>query len=373
MRKFVRGRGELFKSTRSKKVRMANTIAEQMVREFTDRKAGLRGGRVTIAELCDSAFAQCEKRAAAVDEDGHPLRRARTLEHDRTYLKDKVREWKNAEGQVVKRREYPALLKVHFGTLFADEIDAQFWDYWVRSKGRLLGRNLNDYAKYLSLVLQHAVDEKWLPAKPELYNPTKHKKKAVIYSDEQVLAFFNAAEPELQDLIVVGSENPLRPHENAEVRWDWVEIRDGTVTYDLPPEFVKKGARKIQLTPNAAQVIMRRWEVRRALPPAERSPFVFPAPKDPRKPLSRKTLNRMWHRMKAAAGIPDAKIQFHWFRHNVFRRLTKVHGFAPAVVAQVGGTSAATIQKHYDLEEEQARVQVAGAISIPFKKVDGGS
>ncbi len=358
VRKRMAGKGELFKSTRSKKRGLAATRAQELIDEFRGRKAGLRNTRIKIAKLCDLAYAQCLKDSKAFDEDGRVLRRPHTIEHDRTWLLDIKRD----DG-----REYPAKLKELLGDVYADEIDELFWKTWCKREGRALGRKLGDVGKYLSLVLSHAFEQKYIARKPRIRNPDKHKRKAVVYSDEQVLAFYSCAEPMLQDLIVVGSENPLRPHENAEIRWEWVTLTGGEVEYDLPEAFVKKGARRLRLTPNAAAVIIRRAAERRRLPVAKRSPFVFPAPKDPSKPVSRKTVNRMWHRMKAKAGIPqDTKVQFHWFRHNVFRRLTKIHGLTPAEAAQAGGTSAATIEKHYALEEDTVKLRVASAISLPF-------
>jgi integrase len=207
--------------------------------------------------------------------------------------------------------------------------------------------------------------------------PEQHKKKAIVYDDELVLNFYRHANACLKDLVVIGSENPLRPHENREVRWEMVSGHDsgsGPVEYDLPYWFVKKGARRIQLSGNAAAIVRRRWRERSQLSPRFRSPFVFPSPTDPQKPVSDVRLSRWWLKMRkeidearAKDGLPPLqRVQFHWFRHNVFRRLTKVHGISTAKAAQIGGTSERTVRAHYDLEEESARMEVAKAISLPF-------
>lgn len=365
----AKGKGELFKSTREKTVRKAQTVADDLIDAFRGRKAGLRSERIRVRELCELALKDLEEQTKTLDEDGHPLRRQSTFQgNDKTHLRGPFP--KGTKLKKGMRKE--GLIRTLFGDFFGDEIDEQFWKTWVKRKGKKLGRKLNDIAKYLSLVLSYAYDEKYIGRKPEIFNPDKHKKKAITLSDEQVLLFYSKAEPTLQDLIVVGSENPLRPHENAEVQWSMVRVfkdKQGrqAVEYDLPEWFVKKNARKVMLTPNAAAVILRRRAETMKLPPKERSPYVFPAPKNRSKPLSRKTVNRMWHRMRAAVGLaPSVKIHFHWFRHNVYRRLTKIHGVPLASVSQVGGTSTRTLQKHYDLEEEQATLQVAASINLPF-------
>jgi hypothetical protein len=378
VRKYIAGRGELFKSTKLRKKQLANTIADQMITEFSTRKKGLKNKRITVAEACGLLLEQLEKDTKTVNKDGHLLRRESTFRNkDLPYLRAP---W-SGELKELKSREKTrkqGVIRDLFGEEYVDQIDEVYWKDWCKREGRREGIGLNDVAKYLSMVLSYAFEQKYIARKPEIRNPETHKKKAVVYTDEQVLAFFKAAEPELQDLIIIGSENPLRPHENREIPWSMVQILEETypdtevrvVEYVLEEHFVKvaKAARRVRLTPNAAAVVARRWKAREGRPEGERSPYVFPAPGDCQRPMGKVYMNRMWHRMKKKAGVPDGvTVHFEWFRHNVFRRLLKIHNVAIANVAQVGGTSMATIQKHYDLEEREAVLQVAGAISLKFE------
>lgn len=383
VRKFKKGKGELFKSTGETKLGRAKTKADEIIQEWLGRTPGLKNKRITISELCDLVLEDLRKQTETRDENGFLLRRPSTfVSKDLPYLRGR-------ETRVEKRRKgmrEQGVIRDLFGDRFADELDEQWWAGWLAHEGRAVQMRKTEIAKYLSLVLSFAHHKKYIAQKPELVLPEsarRHKKHAVIYSDEQVLMFFNRANPTLQDLIIVGSENPLRPHENFEVAWSMVKIHRDTkgkplqdnagapiIDYVLPEEFVKKNARTIRLTPNAARVILRRWLVNQALPERQRSPYVFPAPSDSQKPVNRVRVNRWWHTMKNAAGIdPSVKVHFHWFRHNVYRRLLKIHGIPMASVSQVGGTSIQTLQKHYDLEEEQAQLQVAAAISLPFVKI----
>lgn len=371
VRKTIKGRGTLFKSTGERKIMAAREKAREMIDEFRGRKPGLRPERIRIRELCELALEDCLKQTQTLDEEGFPLRRMSTyMNNDKAHLRGPLK--KGIKRKKGMRKE--GVIRELFGDFYADEIDEQFWKTWVKRKGRGLGRKLNDIAKYLSLVLSFAFDEKYIARKPEFFNPDKHKKKATKYTDDQVLLFFNKAEPTLKDLIIIRAENPLRGHETAEVHWTMVRILNQSegppvVEFVLPESFVKANARTVRLTRNAAAVVVRRWHEMMALPPDDRSPYVFPAPRNPKKPLNRVQVNRMWRRMKKAVGVaPEVQMHFNWFRHNVYNRLRKIHGVDISSVSQVGGTSIRTLQKHYDLEEEESTIRVANAINLPFHR-----
>lgn len=359
VRKHVAGKGEFFKSTRQKTKRMAQTVADEMLREFIGRKPGLRNERIRIAKACDLLLEQCEEETQLKDEDGHVLRRAVTFEKDCFYI-PKIKEL--------------------FGEYWADEIDEQFWKSWVKRVGRKLGIKLGDYAKYLSKVLTYAFEESYLGRKPRIKNPDKDPKKAGDYTEEQTTLFVRAAEEKLKHQVVLGAENPLRPNEIDAMQFAYLKFTTDRETgeeitiYSLPETFTKTWeARDMVLSSNSNRILRERYKNR-----DKTSPYVFPAPKDPSRPQSRQHRARMWGRMKARArqmameeGIeyPSGKIKFHWLRHNFYRTALLEMGLPIAQVSQVGGTSAATLQRKYLASRPEKTRQVTQAVRL---KLDGG-
>lgn len=359
VRKSVAGKGELFRSTRSRKRGEARSIAQEMISEFTMRKPGLRSRRIRIADLCQPLFEELETETKTIGRDGLPLRKPRTHAKDRLFLLDRV----------YRSKARPAAIKKHFGEYYADEIDEQFWDRWVKKEGRRLGTTLGDLTKYLSRVLEYAFVEKYIGRKPRLKNPDPEKNDAQVYNDQQLAAFYLNAEPTLQDLIAIAAENPLRPHENCEVEWSMVDFQeDGSVIYRLPASFTKtKTARELYLSPRASQVVRRRREG--AL---EGSRYVFPSPRDPGRPMSRKHLSDMWLRMKKKAGI-TSKLKFHWIRHTFYSRAILDALIPIATVGQAGGTSAKTLEKRYLKSTAEKTRAVSVAVKVDFEKKESTS
>lgn len=352
VRKSLPGRGELFKSTRCKTKRRAQTIAETLIAEATLRKPGLRAKRIRIAEICDYALAELEKQTRQVDADGIPLRSLETYRKDVYYL-----------GKKAKRRGEGVIRKL-FGDYLADEIDEQFWKRWVDKTGRGLGRTLSDVAKYLSLVLTWAFEEKYLGRKPRIRNPEKPKKTHVIYDEKLMRKFFQAAEPTLQDLIILGAENPFRPKEVREMTWEMVDLKRRATK--LPPAFTKtREGREVPLSSNTIAMLKRRWKTRNP-----KSPFVFPAPQDPKRPVSTVLLSKMWKRMKKKlkerAELPLENPKFHWFRHTFYTKAILEHGLL-AQASEAGGTSIKTLQKRYLKSNADKTRDVSHAVNLKWE------
>jgi integrase len=354
VRKSVLGKGELFRSTRCRQKKRAQTIAQEMISEFTTRKPGLRSRRVRISDLCDALFTELEIESKTVGQDGLILRKPRTFAKDRLFLLDRTYRGKARE----------AVIKKHFGEYFADEIDEQFWNRWVKKEGRRLGTTLGDITKYLSHVLDYAFMEKYIGRKPRLKSPDAEKNDALVYDNEQIVTFYLNAEPLLQDLIVLASENPLRPHENCEVEWSMVDFQDdGSVIYRLPASFTKtRTAREFHLSPRSALILRRRRQEA-----SGSARYVFPSPGSPEKPLSRKHLSGMWRRMKLKAGI-TGPAKFHWLRHSFYSKAILEAMIPIATAGQAGGTSAKTLEKRYLKSTAEKTRAVSTAVSIDFEK-----
>lgn len=345
VRTSVQGKGELFKSTRSRKKGEAKAIADEMIKEFAGQKPGLRTGRIKMSKICEMAQAACLEESKQLDDDGIPLRSKNTTEHD--------------------FYNFPLISKL-FGDYYADEMDELFWKGWVKKEGRELNRTLGDIAKYLSKSLSYAFDQKYLARKPRIKNPDKQRNKAKVYDNAQIVTFYHNAEPDLQHLIILGAENPLRPHENCEVQWSMVSFEKDEhgkpiVIYRFPEWFTKtREAREMTLSPRSAEILRARYKTR-----DKASPYVFPSPKNPTtKPISKKMLSRMWGRMKERAGIPNAKIKFHWLRHSFYSKALLEALVPVSLVSEAGGTSIATLQSRYLKSTAQTTRAVSHAVDL---------
>jgi integrase len=337
VRKRIPGKPELFKSTKEKKVRAAQTIATEMIQAAIGRKPGLRSERIRISKCCDLLLDQCEEETRTKDEDGHVLRRMATYEKDLYYIPE---------------------IKKLFGEFFADQVDEQFLKSWHKRTGRKLGIKLGDHMKYLSKVLTYAFEEAYIGRKPRIKDPSKPPKKAANFSDELTVLFVKSATPILKDLTILGAENPLRPNEIDKLQWAFLTFAIDKATgeeitiYKLPEWFTKtRDAREITLSANANRILRERHRRR-----AKGSVYVFPSPKDPSRPISRQYRTKLWNEMKELArkraakkGIefPTGRATFQVLRHNFYRKALLDRGLPLAAVSMAGGTSMKTLQNSY--------------------------
>lgn len=326
VRKFKAGRGSLFKSTGETTLTRARLVRDELIASFEGRMGA--GRRVRIAEAVEDLRGQLEKEFLA------GRRRRRTWDHDRTYL--------------------PIITKL-FGSFYADEIDESSWNTWaLEFKGR---RDLFDIAKYLSKVLTFAYARRAIPHKPRIRAPKSAERKIEIYSDADIRTFAENATPDLRDLIILAVECGLRPHENRELRWEWITFRDGVAVISLPASFTKTArGRSLEAGPNASQVLLRRFEKRSGL-------WVFPAPTDLRRPISDVQLSKLWRRMLKKAGLrPGPK--FHFLRHTFYTRALLDAQVPVQLVSEYGGTSIVTLQKHYLRGDSRRTAVVSRAVNI---------
>lgn len=329
VRKFQNGK-RLSCTTGTDKIGKARTIRDQKLAEWISGKTPDR--KAKIAQICDELEAVLQK-----DFENNE-RRIRTREHDKTYL---------------------PIIKKYFGHFNVSAIDEDFWDDWVRMTGRSLNRTLNDIAKYLSLTLTFAYKKKYLNRKPVIYNPDKKKKSGTIYENGDIENFIRHAEPDLRDLIIIGAECGLRPHENLGLKWDWISFEDKTVIISIPDEFEKRWqGRSLEASQNAANCLRSRFS-------NHTSPFVFPSPKSALKPISASHLRKLWLRMKKRAGLSlTTPMRFQWLRHSFFTKALLDSKFELQEVSEYGGNSPSILMKRYLQSDTKRTRRVAGTVSL---------
>jgi integrase len=355
VRKFKAGRGELFKSTGQTQISRARTVRDQLITAFEGGETLI--GRKRFAAVCDELLVELEKEHLILNEYGKPQRSVETIQKDRQMLRAPLPEKKIKEGGVRKL----------FGGNFVDQLDEEFWKNWQRNEGRALNRTLFDIGKYVSKVLTFAHARKYVMRKPVIEIPKLETKRHQIYQDKHIRLFIKHAEPLLKDLIMAEAPTGARPHEIRELRWEWISFYKGRVVVTLPPWFtkVRGDGREFQASPMLEKVLRRRYRERDRL-----SPFVFPSPKNPQKPVNKKHLSKMWRRMLKAAGLEPGTLKFHWLRHTFYNRALFEAREPIQHVSEYGGTSIATLQKNYFKSDSLRTASVSKAVNIDFTKKD---
>ena len=333
VRKQTLGRKPLFKSTGQTNKLAGQTRADEILREWLSHTF-VAGRSIRFAEVCD----ELEQNLKAKFECGE--RRARTWEHDRGYLK---------------------LIKQYFGDRLIKDFTERSWEHWLTHEGRTLNRTLFDLAKYVSKVLTFAVSYGYIHRKPTIRNPDRIPKEVKIFENHEIEHLMAHAGPVLSDLILVAAETGLRPDENRNLRWDWIDFKSGCVTVHLPASFTKtKENRSIEVSDNVAQCLIRR---RVGAP----SPYVFPGCRNLDIPISRKHFSRLWHAMLKRAGSPPG-FKFHWLRHSFFTKALLDAKLPIAEVAQYGGNSPAILMKKYVKNDPKRTRNVASAVRLLIVK-----
>lgn len=363
VRKSKKGKPDLFKSTGETSKYKAQKVAESLIAEYLTGKAKARPGKALVSDLCADLLADLEAETKIMTEGGYPQRSAKTFEKDRTFL----------------TRVIPDL----FGNQDPSSIDEEWWRTWEQAnRGKVKNyktgqpRKMAEIAKYLSKVLSYAHRKHHIQRLPKLFRgvQTKYKIKAAVYEDDVVLEFLEHAEPILYDLVAIEGENPFRPGEVSGLCWSWIEFDeelDGTPSaiVTLPATTTKtRDERRFPLSANAAAILSRRFAERDT-----QSPYVFPAPKDPQRPMSNKHRADLWKRMLVrvnAARVKAGKtpypgtLKFHWLRHSLYTKLIIDKGENLMKVSKAGGTSLATLHRHYVEGDVKRLSSVTKAVSL---------
>lgn len=347
-RKSRKGKGRFFKTTGEKRKARAQSMADLMIGEWIHGK-------------------KKHDRTALLGEILNDLDQKLSLECD------------NNERRVNTRKKDAyilPLMKEHFGEIPLADMDEAWWDNWVLTRGRKLDRTLGDFAKYVSLILSFALELKLIDRKPEIRNPDPAKKGIITYTPAQIQMFWEHAHPDLKDMIILGGEVGLRPHENQGLDYDWITVPrgKGLATIKIPDWFEKRNkGREIVVSEAATKVIRRRQKSRRGR-------YVFPAPKDPNKSLSGCQLSRYWRRSVTAVNEELAKknldpfpvgrdggIRFHWLRHTFFTRALLEAKKELPMVAAYGGNSPRILYDRYMSKDANRTAGMAGAVTLDLK------
>ena len=173
--------------------------------------------------------------------------------------------------------------------------------------------------------------------------------------------------PLWRDLIVVALLTGARRANVFGMKWENLELTRGLWT--VPGEVSKNGdPMTIILHPQAVEILHRRVADNEALPPEQRSPFVFPGRgksghvTDAAKP---------WRDVVQRAGVAD--LHFHDLRRTLGSWMAALGTSLPIIGKTLGHRNLATTQIYSRLDLEPVRVSVTAAGDAMLKAANGGA
>lgn len=163
-----------------------------------------------------------------------------------------------------------------------------------------------------------------------------------VLDDAQLQALVHQAEasgPRDLSAVLLMAYAGLRVSEVARLRWDDIEG-------DVVRVRMGKG-RKDRLVPAHPRVLEALQALRKS--GILRSPWVFPSPRDPRRPITTRALQYLIERLGREAGLPRRLLHPHALRHTFATRVLRRSGNLEAVRRLLGHSSVATTQVYTHL------------------------
>lgn len=226
----------------------------------------------------------------------------------------------------------------------------------------------NDYAKSMNEALKFAKKKNYISQKVSVpYLDKKKESPGRVYTDAEIRSLWENMGPTLQLQYLMCFEAMMRLREAICLHKSRFNPATGVIT--LLPEDVKTGSqtgkgRSFKVSPDLHERLIRQMN-------ASDSPYFFPSPGNPEKPVfSNKTA---WDTAKKRAGV---KGRWHDLRHSALSRalLPDENGNPPEVspmeVSLYSGTSMRTIEKVYLHNDAEKTARVSNVVKVPRKTKD---
>jgi integrase len=247
----------------------------------------------------------------------------------------------------VERYYIPKILKPFFGRYRLHEITPLLVEKYKRERlGKglkkssvnrelgLLKSMLNTAVKWQLLDRNNARDGKFYKLDEPLSDRT------LSYEEEaKVLAACDHPElklraPHLKSIIVVATNTGLRRSEIFRLRWEDIDFENSVLTVRKSKTRAGQG-RQVSLNTALAEMLL-------LLKQDAEGEWVFPSPKDSRKPIG--DVKHSFARAVEDGGIP--KITFHQLRHTFCTRLEEA-GVPLSVIQELAGHASITMTRRY--------------------------
>jgi integrase len=209
----------------------------------------------------------------------------------------------------------------------------------------------------MNIILRYAYKQRQATHLVSLPNPDAKANAGRVFTAEEISKLWEAMNDDTRDQFVLCLECFMRLREALYLTWDRVDLISGVVT--LRPEDVKTGTktgkgRSFRLSDHAFERLKAR---RKRID----SPFVFPSPTDPAKPMHQN--KTAWILAKETAGI-KGRARWHDLRHSALTIALLDAKMDPILVSEYAGVSLRTIQAVYLHSTHDKTASVAGAVKI---------
>ncbi len=242
-----------------------------------------------------------------------------------------------------------------FGKFEIRELKPFHWEAFVRRyRQSNPGKTMYSHWKHMAMVMNYAIENSYRADSWGVKNPDPKKKEGRKLSEAEKTALIQAAKGDLRDQLIVAMSMGLRLRELLHLTWDRVDLVARTVTLRDCDVKTHKG-RIMRMSPQAFEMFTRRA--------GNRSPYVFPSPKDAMKPTNQN--KTAWRTAKRKAGI-KGKLRYHELRHTFLSDCAKTvkEGDVPlAKVCKYAGVSIKVFESvylHLDAKDTEAVSEIVG-------------
>lgn len=325
VRKKKRGKKPLFESTGEKAVMRARVVAERKIYEW---ESGTTSRGRTFGDVCLEGMKSFLR---------SPKLKKNTKYYTKLYCEDMIARIGHYDVTTMTRARFEGMI---------DDL---------RTEGKR--KTFGDYAKFFNKVMRYAYENRYVTHLVTVENPDPKTKAGRVYSDEELAAILSVADDPLYVQVLMGHDCMMRLREILYLEKSRVDLDAGLVRLDA--EHVKTGSktghgRSFYVTEEV------RWLLHAADRKAGASPYFFPSPKTPKKPVHDN--KRAWGTAKKNAGI-TGRARFHDTRHSGLSKALLVKRINPLLVSQYAGVSLKTIERVYLHVKPEHTAEVAELMS----------
>jgi integrase len=325
----------LFETTKETTLGKAKSKAAQLVTEHMNKYLGGQGPDLLARRTGKPAGEIIDEILATVT----PTKRTGTQANHKIYLGELKHEWGQWD---ITRITLPA------------------WQTWLTDfRKRKKRRTFGDYQKHMNLLLRYAYRQRYVTHLLTLPSPDPIRSETgTVLTKKEIKALWKVMNEETRDQFVLCFECFMRLREALYLTWDRIDLKTGVVT--LRAQDVKTGSktgkgRSFRLSASA----LTRMRARRKR--IKGSPFVFPSPDNPQRPVHQN--KTAWRFAKKEAKI-TRRIRWHDLRHTALSTALLDSKVDPVLVSEYAGVSVRTIQQVYLHSTHEKTAKVAGSVRI---------
>lgn len=220
-------------------------------------------------------------------------------------------------------------LEPFFGMVLVHRTTTNHWkDYCSLEKKNNPGRTFFDDWKHFNRLIHHALDSGLIRTKIKIECPKDPQPKSKVFSDSELEKLNKVAKRYMRVMIKMACPMGMRTREITALRKDQVDLKRMGITLTEADTKTKKG----RWVPIPSKEISKALKAQMDANPE--SPFLFPSPEDPERPIHRSGHKSLWKITKRDAGVEG---RFYDLRHTAATKMAKV--MQPTIAAKILGHS----------------------------------